>query len=360
MHVNAVVKAFSEMEQTIWVGCADTVPSVPDNSTAPYTRLWNREHIVAGFGLPWFDDWRALLAEERPDLVIVTCENARHADVVEACASVGAMACVEKPMAASLGDGLRMARATRIAGSALMINWPILWSPLIRTAVAALHDGVIGRVLQVRHRAGHSGPFGPGVRHPGVDEEAAPLSHAELAATWWYRGSEGGGAMIDYCCYGAMLSRWIVGGPAVAAMGMRANLASPWADCDDNGFLMVRFPEAVSVLEGSWTTGAHGVNPGPVVYGSDGTLVVDREANLVRLLSAGGEEHLPARPLPEGRASIAEEIVHHLTTAEPLHPVLVTAMNLDALAILDAGRRSAESAKLEVVEPVGPPNETRA
>ena len=37
-------------------------------------------------------------------------------------------------------------------------------------------------------------------------------------------------------------------------------------------------------------------------------------------------------------------------TGEPLHPTLDVAMNLEAMAILDAGVRSATSGKLELVD----------
>jgi predicted dehydrogenase len=61
----------------------------------------------------------------------------------------------------------------------------------------------------------------------------------------------------------------------------------------------------------------------------------------------------PARqrpaPLPAGRATLAEEFVHHLETGEPLHPTLQLAHNLEVMAILDAGIRSAASGRQELV-----------
>jgi predicted dehydrogenase len=55
----------------------------------------------------------------------------------------------------------------------------------------------------------------------------------------------------------------------------------------------------------------------------------------------------PARqrpaPLPAGHATPAEEFVHHLETGEPLHPTLQLGHNLETMAILDAGIRSAAS-----------------
>ncbi|TFG72509.1 MAG: hypothetical protein E4H27_02505 [Anaerolineales bacterium] len=158
--------------------------------------------------------------------------------------------------------------------------------------------------------------------------------------------------MLDYCCYGAMLSRWVIGEQAVAALGMKANLASQWGDAEDNGVMLVRFPQAMALLEGSWTTFDHGVPTGPIFYGTTGTLVMDQRDGepVVRLERGHGQTTIYAcQPLPEGRTDVAEEYIHHLETGEPLHPTLEMNLNLEIMAILDAGVRSAASNKLEVV-----------
>ncbi len=158
--------------------------------------------------------------------------------------------------------------------------------------------------------------------------------------------------MLDFCCYGAMIARWFVGQPGQAAVGMRANLNSPWGDADDNGAMIVRFPSALARFEGTWTTADHGTGGGPVVYGTEGTLVMDEGEGKVSLtLCKGGRRTLhPLKPLPDGRHDVAHEVVHHLETGEPLHPTLDVPINLDAMAILDAGLRSANSGRLETVD----------
>ena len=54
-----------------------------------------------------YDDYWEMLEQEAAagtplDIVIVTSENARHAEIVEACAAAGANVCIEKPMAGTL------------------------------------------------------------------------------------------------------------------------------------------------------------------------------------------------------------------------------------------------------------------
>jgi hypothetical protein len=46
----------------------------------------------------------------------------------------------------------------------------------------------------------------------------------------------------------------------------------------------------------------------------------------------------------------AAEYIHHLESGDPVHPTLSMANNLEYMAILDAGLRSARSGKLEAVE----------
>jgi len=251
----------------------------------------------------------------------------------------------------SLAHALKMVRACKAAGTKMIVNWPMTWSASARKAKVLIDEGVIGGVIEVKWRGGHTGPLGSGAAHTGVSESAAEMTGAERGATWWHKKDTGGGAMLDYCCYGCMVSRWYIGEPAVAAVGMRANLDSHWGDADDNGAMIVRFPSAMGLFEGSWTTWDHGVPPGPIVYGTTGVLVL--EGSKVRLERGQGQTTMyDCEPLPEGRQQVAGEFIHHLETGEPLHPTLDMMLNLEIMAILDAGVRSADSGKQETVDSV--------
>jgi predicted dehydrogenase len=144
---------------------------------------------------------------------------------------------------------------------------------------------------------------------------------------------------------------------------MRANLASSYGDAEDNAVITVRFPNALAVLEGTWTTWNVGVPNGPIAYGTRGTMVANRRqiagqarpVSVVEVYTARGsapgepDQVVQGEPLLEGRETLAQEFIHHLETGEPLHPTLDMMQNLDVMAILDAGIRSAESGKVELV-----------
>lgn len=357
MHVNHVAEVFSAHPRVEWVACADTVPVVPELREAPYTRTWNLRNNVEKWGIPrQYDDYRAMLEENTFDIVIVTTENAQHLPVVQACAEAGVrFCCVEKPMAASLSDALHMVRVCDAHGTGLIVNWPMIWNPALHKLKSLIDEGAIGRILEIKWRLGHTGPLGPGAAHAGVSEAADVLSGPERAATWWHQSKAGGGAMLDFCSYGCMLARWCIGEQAVAAMGMRANLDSQYGDGEDNAVIIARFPNAIGLFESSFTTWHHGVAPGPIVYGSTGTLVVERRGGgqIVRLERGGGDSAMyEPDPLPDGSCEVAGALIRHLETGDPLDQMLTVALNLDAMAILDAGVRSAASNTMELADNV--------
>lgn len=349
MHVNHLIDVFDDLPNVEWVACADTVPAVTPLSSKPSTRAANVKRAQEKTGIPKvYADYREMLDKESFDIIIFCPENARHGEVAEAIAAHGIHMVTEKPMSASLSDALRMVRAMRAHDVKLMVNWPTTWHPGIRAMKALIEDGVIGDVWEVKWRNGPS--MGPLAYNKGDDV----LTDAEKGSEWWHQAATGGGALLDYCCYGACLSRWFIGEPAQAAIALKANMTSHYGDGDDNAVITVRFPRAMAILEGTWTTFHAGVETGPIVYGTKGTLVATRAGVKVyttRSYDLGEPDQLvEGDPLPEGRATLAEEFVHHIETGEPLHTTLDPMFNLEAMAILDAGIRSAASGKLETVD----------
>ena len=359
MHINTLLDAFARLSNVEWVACADTVPLVPSRTDKATTRRANLRRAQQVTGIPKvYDDYHTMLDQEHFDIVVACPENARHAEVTEAVASHGIHIVTEKPMANTLSDALRMRRAARTNDVRLMINWPITWSPATRAMKELIDAGTIGYVWEIKWRNGASmGPLSYGKGADAVTDE-------EKGAEWWHQSATGGGALLDYCCYGACVSRWYLGTPAIAATALAANLASPYGDAEDNAVITVRFPKALAILEGTWTTYTPGIPTGPIAYGTKGALVttVRRhrgdhtlpvsvvEVYTSRSWEPGNPDQVvEGDPLPEGRATLAEEFIHHLETGEPLHPTLDPDLNLEMMAILDAGIRSAASGKLELV-----------
>jgi predicted dehydrogenase len=347
MHINTLIDNFNGIPGAEWVACADTKPSVKSVSSQQETRAANVKRALEVTKIPkYYDCCEEMLEKEKFDIIIACPENARHGEVAEKIAAAGAHMLFEKPMSSSYNDALRMSKAAVHHGVELAINWPSTWWAAVRKAQALVEEGVIGKPLKFYYRNGASmGPFSYG----------QTMTPYEKSMEWWHRESEGGGAMLDYCCYGSCLARWFMGKAAVACNGMRANLNSMYGDADDNGVITARFADGIATIEGSWTTfHLANINNGPIVYGETGTLICQGGKVLVFKNRNSGEpsDIYEAPPIPEHRDNPAKEFTNYLATKEPMHITMQADFNLEAMAILDAGIRSAKSGKLELTQSV--------
>ncbi len=341
MHVLHLVDTFVELnDKATFTGLFDPPPDVPTLTNQSANRHQNIAAVAEKTGAAVLNSVDAVLGT-RPDLVIVCCENARHAEVCSKILLAGVHVLVEKPMAVTMQQALAMQRAAYLGNAKLIVNWPSTWMPAVRTAERLVREGMIGRPFRFHYRNYSSlGPFTYG----------QSLTELEKSVEWWHRDAPGGGATMDYCCYGACLARWFLGEDPVAAFGLRANFGHQFSAADDYGAITAQFPGAVAIVEGSWTTVHPGTPNGPIVSGLSGTLVAEDDRVLVYKNYHSKEPPLivPADPLPAERETIGKEVLHHLATGEPLHPTLDTQVNLGAMMVLDAGIRSSKSRKQEL------------
>jgi predicted dehydrogenase len=358
MHVNELVDRFIATGRATIVACADTIPRTPSTTSVEGSRRANLKRALASPGGPRaYENYQEMLATEKLDVAVLCPENARHAEVAEAAAGHGVHMVTEKPMAASLEQALRMASAAEKAGVALAVNWPITWNPAFRRLKELIDDGAIGDVWELKWRNPASlGPLAHGSKHPGATVISGEVSDAEKGMEWWHQAQAGGGALLDYCCYGACVAAWLIRQPPLSAQGLTMNLFSGYGDAEDNAAILLSFPKAIAILEASWTTVHNGVPSGPILYGTKGTIVVDGSRLLVYREKGAFVPNAveTGNPLPTGRATIAEEFLHHLETGEPLHPTLAYPVNLAAMAILDAAIVSAQNGAAAPVARVEP------
>ena len=353
MHVNELVDRFAATGRSPIVACADTVPRTPSLTTVEGSRKANLGRALALPSNPRrYEDYRELLAAERLDIVILCPENARHSEIAQEVAELGVHVVAEKPMAATLDGARSMAAAAKKSGVTLAVNWPIAWSPAFRKLKKLVEDKAIGDLWELKWRNPASlGPLAHGSSHPGDTVISAVVSDAEKGSEWWHQADAGGGALLDYCCYGACLSAWLIPEAPTSVLGVTANLKSGYGDAEDNAAMMVGFPSALSILEASWTTVHNGGAPVLALYGTKGTIVVEGGDILIYREpgSKTPSQVEKGESLPSSRSTIAEEILRHLETGETLHPLLDLPINLATMAILDAGIRSAQTGKVELV-----------
>lgn len=272
-----------------------------------------------------------MLDKEELDAVLCCAANAKHADVVELATTKGLPVLVEKPMSATVADARRMLMASQKAGVVLMVNYPSTWNPALHKAKQLLDDGAIGQPVYFRWRAGHRGPL-------------AHLPPEAQSRSWWHQRLLGGGALLDFCCYGANISLWWFGEMPFSVFGFADRLVKPFGDAEDNAVLVVHYPKTFAVLEASWSQGGQ-IQSGPMVVGTDGGLTItQREGQSgVSLTKDGKEEFIVADPLPENMSSGIAHFLDALVNGTPLHLTVSPEFNVSVQAILEAGIKAAQT-----------------
>ena len=297
-----------------------------------------RTRAEAEFAIPTYPDAATLFEREELDAVFIYTDNRRSADLAVEAATRRLHVLVEKPMAANRPDAERMIAAADDNGTRLMINWPIAWWPnLQRATQLALEEDAIGRLWQVRYRAAHEG--------------IVAMGHSRQFADWVEdRERSGGGALVDYCCYGAVLARRLLGQPdAVSALS--GTFVRDDIDVDDNAVLLMQYPRAMAIAEASWTQ--HGKLDAytPVIHGERGSLLVGPRANgglkLATLDEPSGID-LAVPQAPEHLANATAHFLWGIRTGAPFTPLCDPAISRDATSILDAGLASSLASGVRV------------
>jgi predicted dehydrogenase len=245
----------------------------------PAARLRDKLSGLHG-GVATHDAFDALLERRDLDAVLVFSDNRASADWGVRALARGLPVMLEKPMAADLPGARALLAAARAAGVPLMVNWPTAWRPALRHGLTLAREGAVGDPVQLSHRGGHAGP-----REFGCSPEFSE---------WLYDPvRNGGGALVDYCGYGAVLCRLVLGRPE-AVTAVTPPPRKPGLVAEDNAVAVLSYPRALGLLEASWTQIGGEPAFAMIVYGERGTLLVHQP----RPARAGGRAGAawPCRP----------------------------------------------------------------
>lgn len=195
-----------------------------------------------------FSDLDECIERSRPDLVVLCPATARHAAYVERVAPHRVNMLVEKPFAASLKDADRMITAARKAGVLLAINWPLRWVASHCTAHRLLIEGRIGDLEEVHYYDGNRGPLW----HTADKIETRPTP-AMKRKSWFYRRTQGGGALLDYLGYGTTLGTWFHQGRKPFEVTAVTDLPNG-LEVDEHSITVARYACGLSKFETRWGT----------------------------------------------------------------------------------------------------------
>lgn len=183
-----------------------------------------------------------MLEKIKPDAVLAYNAISEHIDVVEACAPKGISVMVEKPLSTTVKQAERMKALADQYKIHLLTNYETTWY----ASNHQLHDMVkrqhtIGDIRKMVVHDGHQGP-----REIGCS--------AEFLAWLTDPEKNGGGALVDFGCYGANLMTWLMDGKAPIAVTAITRQIKPdvYPKVDDEATILLEYPEATGIIEASW------------------------------------------------------------------------------------------------------------
>jgi predicted dehydrogenase len=328
-HANFWIKAFLQSD-----GVA--VAGVWDKDRAKAAALAGRHGVSVA------DDLETLL--DGSDAVAICSATSEHVGFVREAARRGLPILCEKPLGATGGDCLEIARIVRESGVPFMQSFPKRFDPVNHEIKALLADRALGTVTLCRIRHGHGHGF----------EE-------DFRRSWFVDSAlSGGGTLLDEGVHAADFLRWMFGEPkSVSAAISSAALGLP---VEDTAAATFRFDSGMfAEVATSWCFAA--ADASIEIYGTEGTLLLSGVDLASRAAHESGFLRLYSRK--EGRWSVSPTIPHFETGVFHEHvawafvralkeggPMPVTLEDgMRAFAMVEAAYRSAASGRLEAIRP---------
>jgi predicted dehydrogenase len=154
----------------------------------------------------------------------------------------------------------------------------------------------------------------------------------------------GGGAVVDFGCYGANLITWLLGGlePLSVTAVLQTLKPEVYPHVDDEATVILTYPHTQGIIQGSWNwpVGRKDME----IYGQRGYLVaVNDQTMRVRLRTEPDEQTLDLPPAPPRVSDPFSYMVAVVRGLEQVAPGNLWSLEnaLSVAKILDAARRSA-------------------
>ena len=209
----------------------------------PNTDLAKR--YAKSFGLSpdlFYTDMNKMLATAKPEAVVAFGSIYEHMAVVETCAPKGIHVMVEKPLATNLAHAKKMEELANKYKIHLLTNYETSWYPTTEKAYQLANDSnYLGAIKKVVIHDGHKGPKEIGVNKEFLDWLTDPVQN-------------GGGALIDFGCYGANLMTYLMRGEQPVSVTAVTQQFKPaiYPKVDDEATIVVTYPSAQCIIQASW------------------------------------------------------------------------------------------------------------
>ena len=294
------------------------------------------ERYLKQYNLPLtllYSSLEEMLDKCKPEAVCAFNSIYEHLETVKACASRKIHVMVEKPLAVSLDHAKQMQTLALKYGIHLLTNYETTWYGSNRKAFEMLDS--IGDLRKIVVHDGHQGPKEIGVSKEFLDWLTDPVKN-------------GGGAVIDFGCYGANLITWLMKGERPLTVFAVTQQMKPeiYPKVDDEATIIVTYPKAQGIIQASWNWpfGRKDME----LYGLHGYMIADRNGLRKRTAETKKEEYatIPPPPSPyQDPFAYLAAVVHKEITVKPTD-LSSLQNNMIVVEILEAAKKSAKEGKV--------------
>lgn len=299
------------------------------------------ERYSKQYGYPMssvFNTIEDMVTATHPEAVTAFGPIFEHLKVVEICAPLGIHVMVEKPLAVSLEHAKKMETLAKKHNIQLLTNYETTWYPSNHKAYNLLKTGVVGDLRKVIIRDGHKGPKKIGVNSEFLQWLTDPIQN-------------GGGALMDFGCYGVNLMTWLQNGQkpnsvtAVTQQQQRENNPK----VDDEAIIILTYDNSNAIIQASWNwpIGRKDME----IYGLNGVIYADNRNDLRVRIAEGYDGYKEEfydleeqqAPLNDPFALFAAVIKNEII----LNPYDLSSLknNMIVIEILEAAQKSAKTKK---------------
>ena len=189
-----------------------------------------------------FNDLNAMLDKVKPEAVVAFGSIYDHLAVVKACAPRGIHVMVEKPLAVSVKDAIEMEALAKKYNIQLLTDYETSWYPSTAKTYQLVYDSsYIGDMRKAVFHHGHEGPREIGVSDDFFNWLTDPVKN-------------GGGAIVDFGCYGANIMTWLTKGEKPISVSAVTRQFKPaiYPKVDDDATILVSYPTSQAIIQASW------------------------------------------------------------------------------------------------------------
>jgi len=188
-----------------------------------------------------YDSLEEMLEKTQPEGVITFTSIYDHLRVVEACAPRGIHVMVEKPLAVSVTHAEQIAKLAGKHNIMVLTNYETSWYPAIHQGRKMIDNGQLGELRKIIVYDGHTGPKEIRVNEEFLDWLTDPVLN-------------GGGAVMDFGCYGADLITWLLKGqkPESVYASLKQYKPDVYPNVDDDATIILSYPGMEGVIHASW------------------------------------------------------------------------------------------------------------